>query len=43
MDEVWDADSDYYDSEEEEEALAGADVTHNTMCPQTCVIVNAAV
>ena len=26
MDEVWDADSDYYDTEEEEEALAGTDV-----------------
>ena len=31
MDEVWDADSDYYDAEEEEEALAGTDA-HSTMC-----------
>lgn len=29
MDEVWDADSDYYNTEEEEEALAGTDATHN--------------
>ncbi len=42
MDEVWDADSDYYDTEEEEEALAGTDATHSTMCQQTCLIVNAA-
>ncbi len=29
MDEVWDADSDYYDTEEEKEALAGTDVMHH--------------
>ena len=33
MDEVWDADSDYYDTEEEEEALAGTDVMrHANRC-----------
>ena len=40
MDEVWDADSDYYDTEEEEEALAGADATQNTMCQHSCLIVH---
>ncbi len=40
MDEVWDADSDYYDTEEEEEALAGTDATQNTMCQQSCLIVH---
>lgn len=29
MDEVWEADSDYYDTEEEEEAVAGTDGMHH--------------
>jgi len=43
MDEVWDADSDYYDTEEEEEALAGTDATHNTPHQHTCLVVHSAV